>query len=153
MAGKVVDICNEKIVPIINQMGYEVLEVEYAKKQDGMNLSFIIDSPNGILIDDCEKVHKAIDPILDEINISDDKAYILNVCSPGIDRPIKNYRDFLRNKDKEVQVSLFAKLNGQKTIEGLLVDYTDEDITLSQNGELIKIEKSKIGQIVPKITF
>lgn len=153
MAGKVVDICNEKIVPIINQMGYEVLEVEYAKKQDGMNLSFIIDSPNGILIDDCEKVHKTIDPILDEINVSDDKAYILNVCSPGIDRPIKNYRDFLRNKDKEVQVSLFAKLNGQKTIEGLLVDYTDEDITLSQNGELIKIEKSKIGQIVPKITF
>ena len=153
MAGKVVDICNEKIVPIINQMGYEVLEVEYAKKQDGMNLSFIIDSPNGILIDDCEKVHKTIDPILDEINVSDDKAYILNVCSPGIDRPIKNYKDFLRNKDKEVQVSLFAKLNGQKTIEGLLVDYTDEDITLSQNGELIKIEKSKIGQIVPKITF
>ena len=153
MAGKVVDICNEKIVPIINQMGYEVLEVEYAKKQDGMNLSFIIDSPNGILIDDCEKVHKTIDPILDEINVSDDKSYILNVCSPGIDRPIKNYRDFLRNKDKEVQVSLFAKLNGQKTIEGLLVDYTDEDITLSQNGELIKIEKSKIGQIVPKITF
>ena len=153
MAGKVVDICNEKIVPIINQMGYEVLEIEYAKKQDGMNLSFIIDSPNGILIDDCEKVHKAIDPILDEINVSDDKSYILNVCSPGIDRPIKNYRDFLRNKDKEVQVSLFAKLNGQKTIEGLLVDYSDEDITLSQNGELIKIEKSKIGQIVPKITF
>lgn len=153
MASKTVDICEKNIVPFIESMGYEVLEVEYAKKQDGMNLSFYIDSPNGIFIEDCEKVHKAIDPMLDELNISNDQPYILNVCSPGIDRPITNYKRFLKNKGKMVEVSLFSKINGVKKLEGLLVDYTDDNITLDIAGQLLVIEKNKIGQIVPKITF
>ena len=153
MASKTVELCEQKVVPVINSLGYDVLEVEYVKKQDGMNLSFYIDSPNGILIEDCEKVHNAIDPLLDELNVSNDQPYILNVCSPGIDRPIKNYKDFLRNKGKVVEVSLFAKIDGQKKFEGELLDYTDDKITILSNGKEIEIEKSKIGQIVPKIEF
>ena len=60
-------------------MGYEVVEVEYAKKADGMNLTFFIDKDGGIDVDDCEAVSKTIDPLLDELNPTDDQAYILNV--------------------------------------------------------------------------
>ena len=79
MAGKVETICNEKIRPVIEELGYELVDIEYSKKVDGMNLDFIIDSPNGILIEDCEKVHRAIDELLDEVNPTDDAPYILNV--------------------------------------------------------------------------
>lgn len=153
MASKTVEICEQKVVPFIESLGYDVIEVEYAKKQDGMNLSFFIDSPNGIYIDDCEKVHKAIDPLLDELDVSNNQPYILNVCSPGIDRPINNFKRFLQNKNKMVEVSLFSKINGTKKLEGLLIEYTDDYIALDVDGEIIKIEKNKIGQIVPKVTF
>ena len=56
MAGKVKTLCEEKINPIIEQMGYDVIEVEYAKKTDGMNLTFYIDSDKGVELNDCEKV-------------------------------------------------------------------------------------------------
>ena len=72
MAGKVVQICEEKICPIIEQAGYEVIEVEYAKKHDGMNLTFYISKDDEITIEDCEKVNNLIEPILDEINPTND---------------------------------------------------------------------------------
>ena len=116
MASKVVERCNAHIVPIIEKMGYDVLEVEYAKKVDGMNLTFYIDKiPNGITIDDCEKVNNAITDVLDEINVSDDTPYILNVSSAGLDRPVKNHKDFLRNKGKEVEIKLYSPINNKKS--------------------------------------
>ena len=153
MAGKVETICEEKINPIIEQLGYEVLEVEYIKKQDGMNLSFYIDGPNGIFIEDCEKVHRAIEDLLDEINPTDDTPYILNVCSPGIDRPIKNVRDFERNKNKQVEVKLFAPLDGKKIYKGELVDFNDQTVTIVENKKTLNIDRKKIAIIVPVINI
>ena len=153
MAGKVETICEEKINPIIEQLGYEVLEVEYAKKQDGMNLSFYIDGPNGIFIEDCEKVHRAIEDVLDEVNPTDDAPYILNVCSPGIDRPIKTTRDFERNKNKEVEVKLFAPLNGKKLYKGELIDFNEETVTIIENKNTLSFDRKKIAIIVPVINI
>ena len=98
---KTIEIVKEKICPIISELGYEVVDVEYSKKVDGMNLTFYIDSPNGITLDDCERVHKAIDGPLDELDPTGDATYILNVSSCGLDRPIKTDSDLKR---KEVQV-------------------------------------------------
>ena len=94
MASKVVQICEEKINPIIAKLGYEVIEVDYSKMSNGMNLTFYIDSPNGITIDDCEKVNDAITDVLEELNPTNDESYTLNVSSPGLDRPIKSNNDF-----------------------------------------------------------
>ena len=80
---KVLDIVEEKINPIIEKLGYEVVEVEYGKKVDGMNMTFYIDKKGGITLDDCEIVHKAIDAPLDEINPTGDEKYILNISSCG----------------------------------------------------------------------
>ncbi len=153
MAGKVKMICEEKIVPIIKQAGYDVIEVEYVKKSDGMNLTFYIDNDDGITLIDCEKVSKLIDPLLEELNPTDNNAYILNVSSPGIDRPLKTERDFFRNLEKEISITLFAKINGQKKFEGILKSFDEKTISLLVNNDLKQIEKSKIAHIVPIIKF
>lgn len=153
MAGKVKMICEEKIVPIIKQAGYDVIEVEYVKKSDGMNLTFYIDNDDDITLIDCEKVSKLIDPLLEELNPTDNNAYILNVSSPGIDRPLKTERDFFRNLEKEISITLFAKINGQKKFEGILKSFDEKTISLLVNNDLKQIEKSKIAHIVPIIKF
>ena len=153
MASKVVQICEQKINPIITELGYEVVEVEYAKMSNGMNLTFFIDSPNGITIDDCEKVNDAITDVLDEINPTNDESYTLNVSSPGLDRPIKNYNDFLRNKGKLVEISLYTQVDKKKNYQGLLEDFTDENICLIIDNKPKTFERKNVSKISPVIEF
>ena len=153
MAGKVKTICEEKIAPVIEELGYEVVEIEYAKKSDGMNLTFYIDNENGIIIDDCEKVSRAINDLLDEVNPTDDQPYILSVSSPGLDRPIKSDRDFKRNIGKQIEVTLFAKVNGKKKFEGELISYNESEFTIKVKDEEISFNKQQVAHIVPVIKF
>ncbi len=153
MASKVVQICEQKINPIITELGYEVVEVEYAKMSNGMNLTFFIDSPNGITIDDCEKVNDAITDLLDEINPTNDESYTLNVSSPGLDRPIKNYNDFLRNKGKLVEISLYTQVDKKKNYQGLLEDFTDENVCLIIDNKPKTFERKNVSKISPVIEF
>ena len=153
MAGKVVQICQEKINPIIEKMGYEVVEVEYAKKSDGMNLTFYIDNDKGITIEDCEKVNEVVEPLLDEINPTNDATYILNVSSPGIDRPVKTQRDFLRNKDKLVEVTLYSAQNGKKKYKGLLKNFNENLVEIDVDGTMMSFEHKNVAQISPVIEF
>ena len=150
---KVVDLVNEKICPIIEEMGYEVVEVEYAKKVDGMNLCFYIDNPNGVNIDDCEKVHKAIDGPLDELNPTEDVAYILSVSSCGLDRPIKTDKDLKRNLNKLVDVKLYAPLNKRKTFTGSLKTFNENEIVVDENGAEVVIPRKMIGNIALHLDF
>ncbi len=153
MAGKVKTIVAEKINPVIEELGYEVVDLEYVKQSDGMNLIFYIDCDNGVNIEDCEKVSKIIDPLLEELNPTDDKPYILNVSSPGIDRPLKTERDFLRNKGKEIEITLFSKINGKKVFDGVLVSFNEKDIVIENNNQQLTFSREKIAHIVPIIKF
>ncbi len=150
---KVKDVCEKFIKPVIEKMGYELIDVTYQKFADGMNLIFTIDNDIGITIDDCEKVTRQIDPILDELNPTDDKPYILSVSSPGIDRPLKTERDFKRNLGKEIQITLFKKLDGKKIFTGLLKDYSQSIIKIDCNGNDLTFEKELIAHIEPIIKF
>ena len=107
------------VAPIAESFGLEVVEVEYAKKHDGMNLTVFIDKEGGITINDCETLHRAIDEPLDQLNPTDDQPYILNVSSLGLDRPLTTQRDFIRNKGKEIEVIFFAPYEGNKKLVGL----------------------------------
>ena len=150
---KTVEIVEEKICPIIEKLGYEVVEVEFAKKVDGMNLTFYIDSPNGITLDDCEKVHKAIDAPLDEVNPTGDGAYILNVSSCGLDRPLKTNKDLKRNLGNEVEITLFAKQDGNKFFKGVLESFDEKTITLKMPKQTLTFEREKIGSTKLVIKF
>ncbi|MBQ8845393.1 MAG: ribosome maturation factor RimP [Clostridia bacterium] len=151
---KVKEICEEKFKPIIEELGYELIEVSYKKEFDGMNLIFTIDRDEGITIEDCEKVNREIDPIIDELNPTMDEPYTLIVSSPGIDRPLKTERDFKRNLNKEISISLFSKINGEKKFNGTLESYSDTEVTIKDsNGNLITLQKDKIANIEPIIKF
>lgn len=153
MASKVKTICEEKVVPVIEELGYEVVEVEYIKKSDGMNLTFYIDKDGGIVIEDCEKVSKAIDDLLEDLDPTEGVAYILNVSSPGIDRPLKTNRDFERNLQKDISITLFSKLDGKKKFDGTLLEYSDEYIKIKVKEEIVELKRELIAHIVPIIKF
>ncbi len=153
MASKIVTICNEKISPIIEALGYEVVEVEYQKKVDGMNLAFFIDSKDGITVEDCEKVSDAISDALDELDPTQGETYLLNISSPGLDRPIKNHKDFLRNEGKMVEVTLYKQIDGKKKFVGVLKDYTDSDVTIYIDDKPFVFKHSDVAKISPVIEF
>lgn len=153
MAGKVKTIVEPAITPVIQSLGFEIVDIDYVKQSDGMNLIIYIDSDKGITIEDCETVSRSIDPILDEMNPTDDQPYILSVSSPGIDRPLKHTRDFQRNMEKEIQITLFAKIDGKKIFKGILKSFDEISIELEVNGETMTFSREKIAHIVPIIHF
>ena len=151
---KISEKIEEFLTPIVNNLGYEIVEVEFAKKYNGDNLTVFIDKPGGgIDINDCETVHNAIDEPLDELNPTNDKPYTLNVSSPGIDRPIVTDKDFARNLGVELEVKLFESIQKKKLFVGTLVEFNAETITLEDNGKTIELERKKIAKATKYINF
>jgi ribosome maturation factor RimP len=144
----------EKITGTVEALGYELVAVEYEKRFGEMHLTvFIASSVAPVTLDDCEKVHLAIDPILDVLNPTDDKPYVLNVSSPGLDRPFKTKRDFERNYSKEVELKLFAPFRGKKVYEGVLKEKQDHAVIIEVNGEKMVFQDNKIVYTRPLVKF
>ena len=141
------------IKPIVESLDVELVEVEYEKKENGMNLSVFIDSPRGINIQDCESVHRAIDGPLDELDPTAGKPYVLNVSSLGIDRPFKTDRDFEKNIGQEVEVRLFKPLDKKKVFEGVLAKFDKDFVTITAGEANIQIERKSISKICKLIKF
>lgn len=142
------------IEPIITNLGYEIVEVEFAKKHNGDNLTVFIDKKNGYIdIDDCEKVHNAINDPLDELDPTMGKPYTLNVSSPGIDRPIVTDKDFNRNLGQMLEVKLFQAIEKKKIFIGELLSFDDESIELKTEKETIKLERKMISKATKYIEF
>lgn len=150
---KTTEIVDSLVRGKIAEMGYELDEVEYVKEYGNMVLTLYIDSENGVTIDDCEKVSRAIDPILDE-NDPIEEAYYLSVSSIGIDRPLKKDKDFERNMGKKLQVKLYAPINKKKELLGALTGYDEENFTINveKMGE-VTIKRKDAALIRPWIDF
>ena len=110
----------------IEQMGYFLWDVEYVKEGASYYLRVTIDDEEGINIDDCEKVHRAIDPILDEADPID-QAYILEVSSPGIERELRTDAHLMACEGWQVEVRLYAPLDGSKVYRGVLQEYIPQE--------------------------
>ena len=106
--------------PLAESLGYVLWDVEYEKQGADMYLRITIDSEDGITIDDCERMHRAIDPLLDEADPIED-AYHLEVSSPGIERELKNDTHIAACTGWDVEVRLYAPLDGAKSYTGTLV--------------------------------
>ncbi|MDR1905867.1 MAG: ribosome maturation factor RimP [Clostridiales bacterium] len=150
---KTIERIKEFLEPIITSMGYELLEAEYAKKYGDVNLTIFIGNDAPITLDDCEKVHKAIDEPLDRLDPLDGAGYILNVSSYGIDRPIKTERDFKRAIGKELELALFAPIGGNKKLICILKAYGEESVIVVSAGEEITVPKKNISNAVYHIRF
>ena len=151
---KIADKVFAKINPVVTELGYEIVDVEYVSKNLDNSLTIYIDKvPQGISLDDCEKVSLAIDPLLDELNPTNDVPYTLNVSSPGLDRPFKKQRDYERNYGKEVEVKLYAPILGKKVYEGVLISHGEFVTELECDGKQVNIENSKIAIVRPLVKF
>jgi len=140
------------VKPVAEEMGVEIVEIE-AKVSKNPSLTFFIETESGIDLDTLEAFHRRIDTILDEKDVSCGSAYTLNVSSPGLDRPFKTERDYLRNLQKEVEIKLYAPLKGEKTFEGILVEYNPNFIVIERNGEQIKLTHTQIAKINQAVKF
>ncbi len=137
---------------IAEETGVEFVEAE-VKTSPSPSLTVYIDTEDGVDLVTCEKFHRAIDPALDEKDVSYGSPYTLNVSSPGLDRPLKTQRDFERAIGEDVEVKLFAPMRGKKYLEGVLADFDENTVTLEISGQPLKIEKNKIAKINKAIVF
>jgi len=129
----------------INDLGYNLYDVEYVKEGRDYFLRIYIDSEKGIDLDDCEKVSNAITEILDKEDYIKEQ-YFLEVSSPGIERVLRKEKHLKDNIDTEVQIKLFKPLDGQKQYKGILKDFSNDYITIFTTEE-IKIDRKNISQI------
>ena len=133
------------ITPVANELGYYIWDVSYVKEGTEWFLRINIDSDEGIDIEDCEKMSRAIDPLLDEADPIED-AYRLEVSSPGIEREIKTDFHLSKCLGEKVEVKLYAPLNGAKSIIGELKEFDGEKITI-ENGEETVIPRKSIAKM------
>lgn len=136
----------ELVMPLIEENNFELVDVEYVKEGSNWYLRYYIDKEGGITVDDCELVSRALSDKLDEKDFIQD-AYILEVSSPGLGRPLKKPKDFERSIGKEVEVKLYKAINRQKDFEGTLVSHDDNSIVISVDGEEMKFDRTDIALV------
>lgn len=141
----------EMLGGIAEGMNIEIVEVECNEKTAA--LTVYIETEGGVDLDTCEKFHNAIFEPIDELDPSYGEPYTLNVSSPGLDRPFKTARDFERNRNKEVEVKLYAPLKGKKFLEGVLEEFDENSVTVALQKETVKIPRNKIAKINKAIKF
>lgn len=150
---KVLSAVEPLVLDVLNNLGYEMVDLTYKKEHYGMVLEVVIYKDGGVDINDCEKVSKALDEPLDKLDPTNGAAYSLNVSSPGLDRPLKKLSDFKRNLGNEINIKFFAPFEGNKTLNGNLVSYNETSFVLDVNGTQKTIETNKAAHIVPVIKF
>jgi len=154
---KVISACYPLCEKIVTDLGYVLVDMEYKKQAQGMVLELFIDSEKGITLDDCERVSKALDDPLDELNPTCDESYSLNISSLGLDRPLTTEYQFNKYKGKEIELKFYEPLkpHNKKVMTGILVSWDEKSITITANMEsqLVSVPKKIIAQVVPVINF
>lgn len=155
---KITEAVDQAVRATIEALGFELDEVEYQKEQGNWVLTLYIDAPEGVTLDDCERVSHAVDPILDEADPIPD-AYYLSVSSIGLDRPLKKDRDFARNIGNKLDVKLYAPVNKKKEFLGTLVSFDADSFTIAlvekggAAGSEMTIARKDAALVRPHIDF
>lgn len=125
-------------MPVVEDLGCELVELQFRREGHGWVLRLIIDHENGVGIDDCAMVSREVGHLL-EVEDPIEQAYSLEVSSPGLDRPLKRQKDFLRCKGKKAKVVVREPIDGQNQCVGLIEDVTQESVTLRTDHGIIEI--------------
>ena len=134
MSDRIVDKATPIIKPVVEELGYVFVDLEYKKDVTGYVLALTIDKPEGVNINDCERVSKALDEPLDIHDITDGKPYNFNVSSYGLDRQFKTDYDFNKHIDKLVDIKFYAPFNGMKSLTAKLVSFDNSKILSTISG-------------------
>lgn len=136
----------ELIAPTVEGLGYELWDVEYVKDGAFWYLRITIDSERGIDIDDCEKVHRAIDPVIDGADPIEDQ-YFLEVSSPGLERELRVSEHFERFIGSPVTLKLFTAVHGAKQHVGELLAHEEDAVVVAIDGEACRFEKKDVSRV------
>ncbi len=151
--GKVATAVSEAVRPEIEKLGFELVDVEYVKEGPDWYLRLYVDKKGGISIDECEIINNAVDPIIEALDPIQG-AYIFEVSSPGLDRPLKTDSDFERYAGETVDVSLYAAENGSKQFTGKLCPKNDGKIVIeTDDGKILEFEEKAVSTVKRAIIF
>lgn len=137
----------ELITPILERMHFELVDVEYVKEGGTWYLRAYIDKEGGITVNDCEAVAREMNEILDREDFVED-SYVFEVSSPGLGRPLKKEKDYVRSMGKEIEIRTYRAINREKEFYGILSAYDESTVTIeTENGEEMTFEKPDIALI------
>jgi ribosome maturation factor RimP len=133
--------------PIVSGFGFELVDVEYVKEGGTWYLRLYIDKEGGITVNDCESVSRLFSEKLDENDFIED-AYIMEVSSPGLGRPLKKEKDYIRSMGKDIEIRTYRAINKQKEFFGVLTAYDDNSVTITlEDQEKQVFQKAEIALI------
>lgn len=143
----------EMVAKITDPLNFEIVDVEYVKEAGEYYLRVYIDKDGGIALSDCESVSRQLSEVLDVKDPIKDN-YFLEVSSPGLDRPLKKDKDFVRYQGRDVEIKLYKPMNGCKQFEGELVGLTEENnIKLIIDGNEVEFGKKEVALVRLAIKF
>ena len=135
------------LLPIMEEHNFELVDVEYVKEAGMWYLRAYIDKEGGFTVDDCEMVSRKLSDWLDEKDFIDD-SYILEVSSPGLGRPLKKEKDYVRSMGKELEIRTYRAINREKEFYGILTAYDADTVTIeTEDGTEMTFQKSDIALI------
>lgn len=143
---KIIDLVTELARPIVEELGCELWDVEYVSEGGQWYLRIYIDKDEGVSINDCENVSRALDPILDEKDPIPTN-YIFEVSSAGLIRQLKLPAHFQKFLGETVEVKLYKPLDGTKLYKGVLTAYEKGNVTLECGGNTINFTKEQIAGV------
>ena len=132
--------------PVVEDEGCSLWDVEYVREAGTWYLRIFIDREDGVSIEDCERISRRLDPILDEEDPIPD-SYVFEVGSAGADRELKRPGDFKQFMDSAVEVRRYRPVDGSKRFTGTLVDYQDGEVSITQGERTLRFEKDQIAQV------
>lgn len=137
----------ELLKPIIEEHQFELVDVEYVKEGSEWYLRAYIDKEGGITVDDCELVSRRMSDLLDEEDYIEG-SYIFEVSSPGLGRPLKKEKDYVRSVGKEIEIRTYRAINKEKEFYGILKSYDDHSVTIEMDDKAeMTFAKSEIALI------
>ena len=142
----------ELIGPYLNENCLDLVDMTYRREQAGMTLRLLVDTKEGVRIDECEALNNYLSQLLDDEDVISEH-YVIEVSSPGLDRPIKTDRDFVRSVGKMLEVTTFAPIDARKSHYGNLIGMDSDKIVLDSEGVSTVIPRDKIAMARLKIEF
>ena len=140
------------ILPILQRLDFELVDVEYVKEGSIYYLRAYIDKEGGITVNDCEVVAREMNDLLDKEDFIPD-SYTFEVSSPGLGRPLKKEKDYVRNMGKEVEIRTYRAINRSKEFYGLLTAYDNDSVTIDADGEEMCFNRVDIALIRQAVHF
>ncbi|MBR3238066.1 MAG: ribosome maturation factor RimP [Oscillospiraceae bacterium] len=140
------------VKPVVEDEGCSLWDVEYVREAGTWYLRVFVDKEGGVSIDDCERISRRLDPILDEADPVPE-SYVFEVGSAGADRELKRPSDFAQFLGTDVEVKLYMPLEGSKVYVGKLLGYEEGAVTIDQKGKELSFAPAQIAQVRLYVSF